>query len=740
MNIVDRIKKLFKIKKEVEETTTTISLYDVSDIIVPRFNELSKYNQDKVIKYQQEINIKNQENIIQYNQDISKEGERLSNLLIKYLYELNDVIRKDNKTKYELEEININSCIQNMKMIVIRDLLQELLQDSYFRLIAIKNIKDEYQTKEHIFIEIFSKVARIKRNMDLRSMDEAITRCKIGIKTLEQQLNAVNNTIKNHNIITNKTEIYNKINDKANNLKKEIILNKIKLIIKVHDNLNCKFSKYEEIIDILKEEKIDGNEQRLIELIAISEIELDKYILKNNDLLVSEYITKITELKDIKINHENESKLLSEIKRLQVIREVFKDYIEEPFKEDIYIIKFNLLTYDINEQNDIYTKFQFINKNDNELKYYYDIIRKKINNINQEISPVAIKLNKEEEGNLNKMIKLLNNYLKSTDGKYRYEDILVNRQLLALLLAFDSEEKFDSFFKEYKLPINNMTFNEKFILPTNNFEWEEYIPLETIYTLYEVDRGIVKKLINIDKNKPLYYEIYRLYYGTRLSFVDVDPSLPSYSYMFPTGIKEIHDYHGEKKDKLMSYLTDRLYFNYCLILPSSLKRISGNLFSGTLIKEVQLNEGLEYIGQKVFMNQEIEKISFPKSLYKIELNSFNFKELKEIEFQDYKESKLLYSLLYNNDSDTLSLINKFFRKLEDENHKSYIYSFLDRIILCDSNDDKIELTKLDMEWALNIDISNDIYETSRIQYNLSNLIEKKTGINLKKYREGKSLK
>ena len=281
MNFIEKIKMIFKPKKEeIKDTTTTISLYNVSDIIIPTFNELSEYNQEKVIKYQKQIDINNLENIIKYNQETSKNGEELSNLLIKYLYE---EIEKNNKSAKELQEIDINSCIQNMKIIVIRNMIKDLLKDSYLKTIALENLKKDYENKEHKFIEIFSRAARIKRNMELRSIDESITRSKITIKTLEQQIKAVNNAINNNDVLTSKMNIYNKLIDKIqkDKIRKTIYVNKLVYFIDITRQLKNKFTKLNEITNLLKIGLNGDTEQQILENFAITELELDRFIIKN---------------------------------------------------------------------------------------------------------------------------------------------------------------------------------------------------------------------------------------------------------------------------------------------------------------------------------------------------------------------------------------------------------------------------------------------------------------------------
>ena len=363
-----------------------------------------------------------------------------------------------------------------------------------------------------------------------------------------------------------------------------------------------------------------------------------------------------------------------------------------------------------------------------EMEHYIKIISNEINNINQGISPVAKNL--QETGKLKKVIKLLNSHFKSFDGKYRYEDILFYREKLALLLAFQSEERFTNFFKEYKYVVDGPEVHDSIILPWYSFEWNNQLPLETIYTLYEVD----------GKEKPKFYDIYKLYYKDAYISGHA-PNFPDDIYYLPEGIEAIIEGVLHQDREFITYIQKKSD-DKVVVLPSTLKEIYIDVFGPAEIKDIVLNNGLEYIGRNVFLKQNLKKISFPKSLYKIELNSFNYNELKEIEFQDYKESKLLYNLLYEYNTQNISIIQILFNvgNLDDiEKYTKYstnrpIVPKIKKIILSDK-DEKIELTYPEIYNAINRSPGSIWNYDDKVRYFISDLIEQKTGINLKEYHE-----
>jgi len=715
MNLINKLIKVFvRDKIDIGDTNTTLSPYDVSDVYLPSIRELSKEQNELLLQYKKEINLNDIASIIKYNENTSKEGERLANILIKELYELNEVVRKDNKNKKELEEIDINLSIKNIKIFVIRELLYNLKCNTILKTLAIQFRRQEYEKKEHKLIDFFSPAARIKRNMELRNLIESENRSKITIKTITHQIYAINNAIYTNNIYQNRMDIYNKlINCRENyNIRKGIYIFKLNFYLEIMKKLNCNFTRLLEIKKLLALELDKDIETIILENFAITEIELEKYIFENKDKMIEEYMTKVINLKDITVTSDNKDRLLEETEHLQVIEEVFKEYLPKIlYRDTLYKLKFNILTFDINNQTEEYTKFDlYLPRNDyyKEIDHYIKIIFDKINNINQGISPIAKKL--QENNLLKKAIKYLNSYLKSADGKYRYADILFNRNLLALLLAFDDHESFNNFFKEYKYFKNGTVVNKSINLPWINFEWDNYLPLETIYTLYEID----------GRDKPPFYDIYKLYHKIekKYNFTDI-------YYYLPEGIQAIDNTSGDKE--LLSHIKEKSD-NKVVVLPSTLKRISGSIFGESVIRDVILNDGLLYIGNFVFLGQKLRSITFPSSLSVIEAFAFNLNELKELVFDDYKNSRLLYFLLFDDTDRSKKILKRIFSFNYDEDYRKIINSKLEKIILCDKEDGNIELTKEELFDIYNI--SNNINE---VRSNLVKLIERKTSIDIIEY-------
>ena len=663
MNIINIIKKIF-IKKQVEDKNvdTNIVLFDISDIDLPLFKDLNENDKKKVLQYQKEININRLEEIIKYNQDIAKDGERLSNLLIKYLYELNEVIRKDNKTKYELEKINIDTSIKNVKILVIKEMLEDLLHNSYLKAISIERYKEEYEKKEHRFIEIFSRAARIKRNMEFKSLNETETRSKITIKTITQQLCAINNAINSNNILIDSISIYNKLLNNNNIIRKNIYKDKVKYFLEISNNLGLQFSKLNELKNILSNEMSKELEIHIINILAITEVELEHYIIDNKDKMITYYTNKLQELKNKHITYGNKNKLLEESEKLIIISKVFNEYIADEYKEEPYVIIFNILTVDINEQIDNKSPFSsYISRyNDEGKEHYKKIISEKINNLNKGIGQ-EIKNNKEKIGLVYwpVLLRMVNEYFKS-NHTYDLENILYNKDLLFLLLSFEKPDCLSYFFKKLKYYTQMDSING-IDLHRDIFQWEDGIPLEGIYRLHEYEKEFGENSSKLKYKYKSLYELYKLinYNNNKIYLPDG---------LMKIEIPSLKSSHTSDKNYLKSMF--KMLNKKEVVCPSSLKErnldIDGAHYmygfdENYFFKDISFNDGLKTISYANFKKSNIQKICLPTSVEKLQFLPSNVANLKEIWFKDYKKSKILYNLVCTeNENIATTILNIFY--------------------------------------------------------------------------------
>ena len=738
MNIVNIIKKLF-IKKQFEDKVidTNIALFDINDISLPLFNDLNDNDKKKVIKYKKELDINNLEQVIKYNQDITLEGENITNLFIKYLYELNEITNKYGKTIDELNEESVNLAIKNFKLIVLKEKIEYLRHDSYLKTIAIDIFNNEYKNRKHEFIELFSHAARIKRKNQLKSIEELEIRSKITIKTLEQQLIAMSNAIINNNIMINQIDIYNQlINqiDDEDNLSK-IYEKKLDFYTKVNISLFNSILPTGELGLYVFNATIYGD--RIIKLMAYIELEIDKYVLLNKEKINDAFLKLLTNIESVHSKNliKNEyNNLLKKINYLSVLIQIFNENIDKELIDRLYEYKFYLLTIDINS-----SKVGITPETKEELEIYKNIISEKIKKVQSGNARDILEL-KYNRCPSKPILNILKEYFYKNDYDYDYEKILNNNFLLALLLAFDKKKGLKDFFTEYNL--DHFACHDNVNLEEDIFDWDSELSLETICRIMQVEKEFNKR-----KEFPPFFELFRYcnkyckyiegFYEDRIIFL-------RYRYTLPDGICSIEysNYDCLKINPLIRKIRENSS-EKIIFFPSSIWRLSGSIFGDTSIKGITLNEGINSIGPVVFVNQTLKYVTFPSSLESIEANSFDYQKIEDLTFLDFKNSKLLYNLLFSEEDKFIQILFNLYTCGYDKNIGIFLTPFISRLILTDKDSNEFIFYGDDLEFnsVLNKgEISLSMDDVKYIREHLIKVIKEKTGFDFKECKKEKSLK
>lgn len=750
MNLINIIKKLF-IKKQFDDKVidTNIALFNISNINLPSFKNLNEKDKNKVLKYKKELDLDNLEKIIKYNQNTSKKGENITNLFIKYLYELYEITNKYNKTIDELNDESINLAIKNIKLIVLKKELEELKYDACLKTIAINDINNNYKNRKHEFLELFSSAARIKRNMKLKSLNDLETRCKITIKTLEQQLIAMSNAINNNNTMINLINIYNNLTDKVKNIeyREKFYNKKLEYFIKINKYyLQNSLQNIDKLQCLLNDFCCD-KEQEIFFLIAKIDLDIDKFTYSNKNYLIQQFRNGLEELENIHITKENKYSLLNQIEKIELIINMLHEFISETEREivipyfdkdliyknelrELYEIKFNVLTIDINE----FGYSPITSDNSYEYEIYKSIISNKIRKINNGETVETKRF--KEQGMYKKLINIFNKELISPNlsMELKTKIILNSGYLIGLILSFEKENGLDNFFKEHTLSKN---YYKDWIKLYSNIILEDSLSLDSICTFieYELETKEINRYPNI-------YKLYRLIKEVEKNNQEND------IYKLPEGIKELNGYWGQMTSYSMSsykYLILKIIREKAkdekIIFPSSLRKITGDIFANTPldsynIKGVVLNEGLEIIGPEVFDKQNIKNVIIPPSVKEISNNSFNYYKIEVLEFINFKESKLLYNLLYNNNVPYRELFFYLFHcdiyfNIKPKFHKIY---------LIDENEKKYIIYKNELEFKSVISSNKGLPEVywndiPKIRSNFIRVIKQKTDFDFKDYQE-----
>lgn len=705
MILLEIIKNIFKRNtKEQETNQKELTIYDTSLVNLPEFKKLSEKDKKEVLEYLKEIDLNNLESLINYNTNISKEGEKVSKLLIKFLYELEEIIRKDNKTREELNEELVNLIIKNLKITVLKDNLDELLRISILKSVAISEINKQEKRHKYEFLGIFSRAARIHNNMKLKSLEEALTRSKITIKTLSDQQIAVSNAIKSNQVLISKIDIYNKLTSEVECLleRKKVYYEKLRYFIKVYNSFLPNLLSNLEDLKRLLDNFIEDKESEIILKIAIIETEIDKFTYDNKDKLLTIFHDELNKLQKVNITIDNKKELLDKIDELEIIKDLVKEFITQEDLKKLYKLKFDILTIDINKLDK--SPIQKEKSTHEEFNIYKDIISDKINAILKGEAE-GVKIFKEN-GLFRQLIKILNLEFKE-NNQYNYVDILKYRYSLSLLLAFDKENGLSNFLDEFKFD-HGQCHDIVEIYEDYGFDWESNLSINTICQLIDCQKTITK-----DFKVPNFYKLYSLLNNIKKKNFSEENNF----YKIPEGLCYIDpQFLHFKKNHLIKFIRENSK-DKVVIFPNSLTCIDGNLFGDTRIKGVILNDGLEKIGSNVFLNQNIEEVVFPSSLESISKDSFNFEQIKVLGFKDYKNSKLFHELfLEQNEESIYYILFRLFLGFNERLKEIHLYDESDKLTIINCGEIHYPRTILPT--------TADLLKIRKL---IRNLIEQKTG-------------
>jgi len=643
MKIIELIKKLlnYKTNDEIVEKTGIIT-YDISSIELPDYKFLEGIDKLKVLKYKKNINVKELDNLLFYNSDISKEGEKISNLLIKILYELKEIVRKDNKSEEQINEELINLAIKNIKIIVLKNMLEELLEETILKTVALIEFQKKELEKKQDFLGIFSFASKLKRKSEEESISEAIIRSKITIKVLKDQTRAINSAILANDTLINQTDIYNNLTDKVRNeLQRKKIYSAIRYFLNINnfifDNKLDDLDNLDNLLNNFSQE----NELKIIFQIAKIEIEIDKFIYDNKYRMISFFKE---ELNSLKVSKDS----LEKIEKLELITKVFKDFIEEDNIEKLYQLKFNILTLDVNSNDNRI----FNDLNCRGFKYYEKIIMGMISDVlnlrTEEMERFT------EYGLTRQAISIFNKIFKQDNRRFDATEIIRYPYYLALLLAFVRPNGIRNFFNNFKF--NHGRCHDLVELYENyNFDFESYLTADTICQLIESE---VK--YNDRKDVPYFYDLYRLL----LKFEEKEAKKingkneKELYYKIPEGIKEF----GIMKHNYIAFLKqiNEKSKDKIVVFPKSISRLDDSLFEPDTIKGAYLNEGLKYLGPFAFKGQKLSIIRIPSTLENIDNDICGIDFIKVLEFSNFKNSKLLCDFLWSNEPWVLKFIQSMF--------------------------------------------------------------------------------
>ena len=237
------------------------------------------------------------------------------------------------------------------------------------------------------------------------------------------------------------------------------------------------------------------------------------------------------------------------------------------------------------------------------------------------------------------LANLINNAVKNKYGVFDYGRILCSPELTMLLFSINNPYKIQSFFKNFQ--VSDCTYLAATSLRRNMFDFEEYIPLETVMQLTGIFLKNPHHKEKILEDKEL-YDLYKIY--DCLLYSVIKPKSPSHVFENVSKIT-ITDQKILFYPELIKIYNKEMAQGRKLVFPKSLKKLTiiVNNYDREFLKyyEFELNEGLEDLSilETPTYATPPKVLELPSTLEHCEINI----RPETIRFRDYTNSKLLVS-------------------------------------------------------------------------------------------------
>jgi len=606
---------------------------------------------------------------------------------------------KDNKEALDLIEEYKKECLEILsqkKTIVTKDISSNELinkKDMYINLLLNMVMKEDQYTYENQKL-LDNKIILLKFKLYLEEIikieNETIARL-IALLELEKSRRV---PIRNRNTL--KTEIDNlkvslyilisqksSINKEIDNYLTHISISDDKINLEEIEKRKAKTIKYASYImnvgKILSNDKLtDTHIYKQMVVIALLETKMEEYLYTNkpsmwnlNTLADSIKYTPDLNYQETKTIKDRLLHDLSELEDQYILYHKFgKHLVSYDDFYRLYSAKFRIITFDIAETDNAsyIDTLIFRCNNDIENKVYADIIAEKksqiFNGSNEMIKAISKKNGNE---NALEIIKLLSKYFKEDNTRFEaYGDDYYHHSLeaLRLLLSLNSKEDFNRLLnrKVYTVYLPDKPCFEALKKGTvaETFTFADKVPISTILEAMD------------DINVPTYYKCLNKLY------LMVKPVTEDYYYL-PEGITFIDGFYHPYNSHLDKIITESK--NKIIVMPSSLIKITGGLFSSENIKGVILNDGIKSIGYSVNLKSPDKVFDIPASLEECDKGGINIDKVETIRFKDYKNSKILQ----NSEQLSQLLLNSLICKtLNFKNHETYTsISYIDERVDAD---------------------------------------------------------
>lgn len=216
------IKKLFKNKTDINSNSLGISTIDTSFIKVPKLSDLSKENQNKVMKYFNEINYNNYETIVKYGDSLLEKSNKEIEF---FVHDLEDIIKDISTIIKDINEENYYKLLLYKEEIKLSiEELNKIEKEAELRLIALDMYIKKEERRKYDFLGIFGKAERLRYLKDKSSLLNERQRLLITIKLNKQHLQIIYNSLNENKGLLETMNNYLKSNDSFMNLSEKYYL------------------------------------------------------------------------------------------------------------------------------------------------------------------------------------------------------------------------------------------------------------------------------------------------------------------------------------------------------------------------------------------------------------------------------------------------------------------------------------------------------------------------------------
>lgn len=323
--------------------------------------------------------------------------------------------------------------------------------------------------------------------------------------------------------------------------------------------------------------------------LTLMQIKLEVLLFKNKNIL-KDLENEFDNL--LEFTHLDRTARIHSINRLITKYMAIKEYKRIEDKELLYkLVEFKVNSYEIDYGNhrEILHE-QAISKEEKEIMK--EVFFKKVSTFMQ--SNCVFEEYKRfdfSKRDYRTLANLINNAVKNKYGVFDYGRILCSPELTMLLFSINNPYKMQDFFKNFQ--VSDCTYLAATSLKGNMFDFEEYIPLETVMQLTGIFLKNPHHKEKILEDKEL-YDLYKIY--DCLLYSVIKPKSPSHVFENVSKIT-ITDQKILFYPELIKIYNKEMAQGRKLVFPKSLKKLTiiVNNYDREFLKyyEFELNEGLE---------------------------------------------------------------------------------------------------------------------------------------------------